>query len=285
MIHRITHGKYSLKERFPALGFVPCPGHPGTAETVAATVARTAKALEDICHVLDGTGRGAWTGQAAEAFREKFDNDFKPKMKDAKKSFVKAARALTHWAEDMPNWQDEALKLEAKAQFQKDKAGHATHELGKIPVANPFDTPKSNSERKDQEKAENKRKHWGSVRDSANTELVNIRRAAETLARNYNDAGERVANQLDKAMDIAPDEPGLWDKIGDVVKTVGQALGALSEIQIDSINAVFDDAVDWIKDHAYAIGAIGDVFSTVSAMLGVLGLGLVACRRFSLPLR
>ncbi|WP_436737391.1 WXG100 family type VII secretion target [Streptomyces sp. BBFR102] len=86
-------------DAFPALGFVPCPGDHTTAEDVARTVRRTAKALNEICQVLDGTGVGAWEGKTAEAFREKFDDEFRPRMDEARDSFGSAATALKKHAD------------------------------------------------------------------------------------------------------------------------------------------------------------------------------------------
>ncbi|MEV7842327.1 hypothetical protein AB0O77_34790, partial [Streptomyces albidoflavus] len=70
----------ALDTKFPAIGFAPCPGDLRTAERVAKIVRKTARALSDIAHVLNGTGRGEWRGKAAEAFREQFDEDFRPKV-------------------------------------------------------------------------------------------------------------------------------------------------------------------------------------------------------------
>ncbi|WP_259332853.1 hypothetical protein [Streptomyces anthocyanicus] len=49
------------------------------ADDVAKTVRRTAKALVEISEVLHGTGVGDWKGKAAEVFREKFDDEFRPR--------------------------------------------------------------------------------------------------------------------------------------------------------------------------------------------------------------
>ncbi|MFJ6833879.1 hypothetical protein [Streptomyces sp. NPDC091209] len=67
-----------LKDRFPAVGFVPCPGEPDTAKHVVGIVQRTAKALTEISDVLRGTGEGDWKGRHADAFRAQFDDDFLP---------------------------------------------------------------------------------------------------------------------------------------------------------------------------------------------------------------
>lgn len=102
-------------EDFPALGFVPCPGDHVVADSVAKTVRRTAKALVEICHVLHGTGVGDWEGKAAKAFRETFDDEFRPRMDDARDSFRGAASALEDWADYMERKQRAAVKLEAEA--------------------------------------------------------------------------------------------------------------------------------------------------------------------------
>ncbi|MFE1035016.1 putative T7SS-secreted protein [Streptomyces sp. NPDC058807] len=63
-----------MKDRFPALEFVPCPGDPQTSKHVANIVQRTAKALDEISDALHGTDEADWKGRHANAFREQFDD-------------------------------------------------------------------------------------------------------------------------------------------------------------------------------------------------------------------
>ncbi|MGW4922579.1 WXG100 family type VII secretion target [Streptomyces parvulus] len=126
-----------LKDRFPALEFVPCPGDPQTAKHVANIVQRTARALDEIADALHGRDDADWKGRHADAFREQFDDDFRPKVDKAKRSFGKAAGALTTWADEMPVWQRKAEVLEEKAQDTKDALRAAKDELSDLPPRAP----------------------------------------------------------------------------------------------------------------------------------------------------
>ncbi|MEU4932755.1 WXG100 family type VII secretion target [Streptomyces yokosukanensis] len=119
-------------EDFPGLGFVPCPGDATTADDVAKTVRRTAKALDEICQVLHGTGAGDWRGKAAEAFREKFDDEFRPRMDDARDSFQDAATALEDWAGYMERKRKDAVRLEAQAAEANEQQGKAYDKANKL---------------------------------------------------------------------------------------------------------------------------------------------------------
>jgi uncharacterized protein YukE len=119
--------------RFPAIGFCPCPGNQKDATQVAEIVRRTARALRDIAHVLNGTGRGDWKGKTAEAFRERFQDDFRPKVNDARDSFSDAAQALEDWATYMRERQAYAERLESQAQDAKDKVAGLQRELDRMP--------------------------------------------------------------------------------------------------------------------------------------------------------
>ncbi|MFJ3710780.1 hypothetical protein [Streptomyces sp. NPDC090053] len=274
-----------LLGRFPALGFVPCPGDAPEAKNITVIVTRTAKALDGISNVLHGTGDGDWQGKHAEAFREQFDDDFRPKIDAAKKSFRKAAAALRDWSDGMPEWQNKATLLESRAQDARDRHDSLKRKLaGLPPKPTPFDSPKDDTEALKRERIEKDRSSTELAASTAEAELEKIRAQARKLASDYILEGQSVARRLDKAMDIAPNEPGALHKLGNALKDIGRALGKIDDAVLDAIDTGVAAAVKWLSEHANAIAALGDVFATVSAALGAISLVLLACSSAFPPL-
>lgn len=274
-----------LKDRFPALEFVPCPGDPRASKHVANIVQRTAEALDEISDALHGTDDADWKGRHADAFREQFDDDFRPKVDKAKRSFGKAARALTTWADEMPAWQRKAEALEKQAQDAMDALRAARGKLSGLPPKPLLDLPpKDEAEAREQEKTEKDRSAAQLAASTAESDLDRIRAQARKLATDYDLEGRIVARRLDKAMNIAPNEPGVLDKIGDTLADIGKALGELDDIVAEAVSAAVAEAVEWLKEHAYAIAALGDVLATVSAALGAISLVMLGLSVFFPPL-
>ncbi|MCF2434507.1 hypothetical protein LV779_05590 [Streptomyces thinghirensis] len=85
-------------------------------------------------------------------------------------------------------------------------------------------------------------------------------------------------------MNIAPNEPGVLDKLGDTIVDIGKALGKLDDLVAEVVSAAVADAVKWLAEHAYAIAALGDVLATVSAALGAISLVMLGLSVFFPPL-
>jgi hypothetical protein len=274
-----------LKDQFPAIEFVPCPGEPHTAKHVAGIVQRTAKALDEISDVLHGTGEGDWKGRHAEEFRKQFDDDFRPKIDKAKRSFSKAAKALTDWADAMPEWQRKAESLESQAQDAKDALHGAKEKLSGLPPKPLLDLPpKDDGEARKREKTEKDRSSAELAASTAQSDLDRIRAQARKLASDYDLEGQAVARRLNKAMAIAPNEPGLMDKLGNALVDIGKALGAIDDVISDAVSAAVADAVKWLAEHANSIAALGDVLASVSAALGAISLVILLVAPVTGPL-
>ncbi|WBB59108.1 hypothetical protein O7599_26410 [Streptomyces sp. WMMC500] len=268
---------------FSSLGFMPCPGDLRGAENVAGVVRRTARALSEISHVLHGTGPGDWKGKAAEAFREKFEDDFRPKMDEARDSFGMAATALEGWAEYMRVQQATARRLEREAEDAERELSKA---LRKLDSATDDDEPSDSGspdryrqastagDKPDRAREEEQRREAQGAVDDASVRLEDVRRRARSLADDYRAEGHAVANRLRGAMEIAPDEPGLFDKIGDTISDLSGSFGEYLETVTEGIAKLADDVVQWVEDHAANIAAVGDVFAAVSAVFGAISTAL-----------
>jgi len=259
-------------EDFPGLGFVPCPGDRAVADDVARTVRRTAKALVEICQVLHGTGAGDWKGKAAEAFREKFDDEFRPRMDDARDSFCDAATALEDWAAYMENKQADAVQLEAQAAEAKQQLGSAHGKADKLKHAD--DDMKNTKSHRDKAQDANR------AVNAKQAELEELRRRGHRMAHNYREYGRDIADRLKNAMDIAPNEPGMWDKLGDAIEGLGKALADLP----GQVGDLLADVGDWIKAHADWITVAASVVGVIAIFcpaLAPLAIGLSAVALFA----
>ncbi|MFC7884357.1 putative T7SS-secreted protein [Streptomyces sp. NPDC057376] len=146
------------------------------ADDVAKTVRRTAKALDEISQVLHGTGVGDWKGKAAEVFREKFDDEFRPRMDDARDSFRDAATILEDWAAHMEAKQADAVRLEARAAEVDEQLSKARATADKLKNAD--DSKKDTQDHKD------KVQDAGREANARNLELEEIRRQGRKMSGN-----------------------------------------------------------------------------------------------------
>ncbi|MFJ7969203.1 enoyl-CoA hydratase/isomerase family protein [Streptomyces sp. NPDC096324] len=170
---------------------------------------------------------GAWKGKTALAFTEYIGNDVTPLIRKSHDSFDKASHALHRWAGELKEFQDEADRLEKSA--------------GEVLEA--------------REKADQKADGKGSEEFGKASSAVNeVTNKVHDLEDRYRKAAGLIGKDLDKAADIAPDEPGFWDKLGHGIADTWDATG------------------QWIKDHADLIAFIGDLLSDLTAILGLLAI-------------
>ncbi len=105
-----------MSDSYPNLGFDPCPGDLGAAESVAQTM-REVATLSSGTHTAMtaiNTSSGIWVGRAADAFSEAFD-EVPPYLQRAVNAIDAAARALQHWVYDLDRFQQTARRLEEEA--------------------------------------------------------------------------------------------------------------------------------------------------------------------------
>ncbi|GAA2122304.1 hypothetical protein [Streptomyces synnematoformans] len=258
------------KARFPALGFDPCPGDRRSAEWVAGVVRRAARSLDEISQVLNGRGDGEWRGKAAKEFRRQFNDDFRPKIDKARESFARSAKALEDWAEYMPPKQARAREYEEQAQAAKERAENAKSNLAGLPPEPSWRAlPKNDREEREAKEQEEARSEAEKAVSRTESALEAIRDDAKILAEKYRTEGEAIADRLKRAMDIAPNEPGLFDKIGSAVAGLDEALGA-------ALGSALDDLKKFLKEHAWVFKMIGDIAGVFAAVVGLVSLAFPA---------
>ena len=211
----------------PSIGWDPTPGDVEDTRDFAKRLGRLASELGTALGELERIECGAWKGKTAVAFTEYIGEDVTPLIRKSHESFDKASRALHRWAGELQDFQDETdrldksakEKLDAKSDAEGKAGGDGSDELGK-----------------------------------ASGEVDGVIRKVHELEERYRRAAGHISRELDKAADIAPDEPGFWDKLGTGIADAWGATG------------------DWLKEHADLIKEIGDVLSLVSSALGVLAI-------------
>ncbi|MGW6026446.1 putative T7SS-secreted protein [Streptomyces sp. NPDC055099] len=224
---------------FPTIGFIPCPGDHTALTDVVDLVKHTTDSLAEIKLVLEGAAKGDWRGKAATGFRELLADDFRPKVVKAHESFDLARRALDDWADYMKVHQRTAEKLETEALEAEQTAKKQK------------DSKKEGAQEKAEKKAEG----------DAGDPVEAVRTRARTLHSQYNEKGGEIADRLKRAGEIAPNEPGMWDKftdaIGDALKTIAWAV---------------TNPMDALKALAPLLKVIGDIAGFLSPILGLLAM-------------
>lgn len=212
---------------FPHIGWDPTPGDVTDTRELAKRLGGLAGELGTAVRELERIECGAWKGKTAIAFTEYIGEDVTPLIRKSHESFDKASRALHRWAGELQDFQDEADRLEKLAGEKLSAQDKAKAEAG--------------SEGSDE---------LGEASSAVN-EVIN---KVHDLEERYRQAARQIGKELDKAADIAPDEPGFWDKLGKGIADAWNATG------------------DWLKEHADLIKMVGDVLSDVTAVLGMLAI-------------
>lgn len=207
----------------PNIGWDPTPGDVEQTRALSKQIGGLASELGTALRELEQIECGAWKGEAAIAFSDHVAHDVTPLIKKSHESFDKASRALHRWAGELQHYQDETDRLEKEA-------GKKLDHLADV-------------------KAKDDGKGSKDVGD-ASTAVDDVINKVRDLETRYAQAAANISRELDKAGDVAPDEPGLFDKI----------LGGVK------------GAVDWVKDHADVIALIGDLLSDLTGILGFLAI-------------
>jgi len=216
---------------FPHIGWDPTPGDVEQTRELAKRIGGLASELGTAVRELERIECGAWKGKTAIAFSEHISTDVTPLIKKSHESFDKASRALHRWAGELADFQDEADRLEKEAGEKLDA--------------------KAKVKTKADEKGDGK---GSDELGKASGEVDAVIGKVHDLEDRYKKAAAHIGKDLDKAGDIAPDEPGFWDKLGHGIADAWDATG------------------DWFKEHADLIKTIGDVLSLASGVLGMLAI-------------
>lgn len=236
------------------LGFDPAPGDPDRGQEMVRKLRQATNALSEMEDALSGTGNNEWEGHAATAFYGLVDDDLKPRVRDAHQSFSTASRALDRWLIDLEGYKGRADKLEIEAEVARRNLSSAQTSLAGLGEA-PKDDPGALNVFEKQ-----KATHGDSVTDQQGV-LDDVIRRARSLAGEASISATTTAGALKTAMDVAPDEPGLFDKIGDALEGIGEFLGDV----IEFVKENWRDLLHQLVSICATILAIASIFFPVLA--------------------
>ncbi|MER6016328.1 hypothetical protein [Streptomyces bluensis] len=197
-------------------------------------MAAAATALENTHRQLTKlTGESSyWEGDAAEKFREALDGDLPKYIKDAASSLRTAAAQLHKWDGHLTSNRELAKKYDADAAEKKataDKAKNAYDQAAQHPDLKLAGQTFPSQEEADAatarlRSAERAMNEAGTALTKANNEYDSLNRKIKELETGHADDAEIVAKALEGSAKKAPDEPGFWDKVGDILLSVGEFL-------------------------------------------------------------
>jgi len=214
---------------YDALGFDPAPGDTSRGQELARRLRSATRALEQMDAVVSGTGDQQWQGQAAEAFGDLVASDLKPRVHEAYLSFSEAASALDTWLEDLKVFQSRAAGLEQEAREARAALAAAQADadgLGDGP--DDADDPEAAADH-----AEKRSAAQGLVQSRSGV-LQEIIGRANLLAEEATNSASYTAGKLQKAGKVAPDKPGLWDRLSNALEDLGDLLGDIVEFVKDN---------------------------------------------------
>lgn len=248
---------------FEALGFDPAPGQLGNIERLVTQYTAVSQALHDAHAALTtiGSSDGIWQGQAAEAFRGTV-GELPGYLDKAHRSLGDAGRALQRWQADLTSMQHTAAQLEARAtQAQQElQRAESNPDLNLAGQHFPDDASlQAAQQRLDAATSELR---------TAQQELEVIREQARRLAQQHADLADQVAEELNRARDIAPEEPGFFERLGE---TLGRALDEAVEAIRETLEHLAQQAWQVVEDNANLIAAVSDVLADLSAITGLAG--------------
>lgn len=247
---------------YPNIGWNPVPGIPTEVTKLQQKVAAAATALENTHRQLTKlTGESSyWEGDAAEKFRESIDGDLTKYIKDAASSLRSAATQLHKWDGHLTSNRELAKKYDAAAAEKKaaaDKAKNGYDQAAQHPDLKLANQTFPSQEEADAatarlRSAERELNEASTALTKANNEYDSLNRKVKELETEHTDEAEIIAKALDGSTRKAPDEPGFWDKVGDVLTSVGE----------------------FLLEHAGTIGAIAGLLALFPTPLAPLFAGI-----------
>lgn len=241
---------------YPALGFDPAPGIVDRVQGMADNLATVAKELGEAHASLTSVGQAdsIWEGQASRAFHSKV-GELPGYLDKAHRSLGDAATVLRGWVDDLSSLQRTAVEYEVQAERALQTVETAR--------GNP-DLRLAGQQLGTDEALRDAQSRFDAAKSrlaNAKGELEEIKQAAKRLFEQHQELADRVAEALRKAKDEAPEEPGFFDRIGEMLGDV-----------VEGIKNLAGDVWNFVKEHADVIAKIGDVLSVIGNVLGVVAI-------------
>lgn len=248
---------------FPNLGFDPAPGDMRSVSASSRQYSTIAERLRSAQEAIDAIvkQRGIWEGEASEAFARRVGE--LPKYLDkAATSMTKAAGALAEWTDSLDTMQQSAKDLEHQARKAKRQLQEAKNNPAFDLVDQSFTDPEAL--RSAQTAINNAATHL----DNATNRLDAIITSARRIRKQHAELAERVAAMLNRAREMAPEEPGL---LGKVFSDIGDMVTDFANTMIDAGREIFQAINDFVEDNANLIGEISTVVGDIGTIIGTIG--------------
>jgi uncharacterized protein YoxC len=245
---------------YPALGFDPAPGDPGSVSSLAnnfSTVAQHLGSARDALNTV-GESHSIWQGDAANNFRGQV-GQLPDYLNKANASLGDAAKTLEGWSSDLTTMQAKAGQYETQAEQALQKLQQAQSNPNLKLAGQQFNSAQA------LQQAQSELDSAEQALSSAQGELNAIREDAQQLLAQHESLAKQVADALRKAKDEAPEEPGLLDRLGDALNSL-----------MGDVSSLANKVWQWTKDHAADIAEVGNLLSKISAVLGVIALATAA---------
>ncbi|MGW3139399.1 WXG100 family type VII secretion target [Streptomyces sp. NPDC001139] len=219
---------------YPNIGWNPVPGVPVEVTKLRQKVAAAATALENTHRQLTRlTGESSyWEGDAADAFRDSLDGDLQRYIKDAASSLRNAATELHKWDGHLTAHRELAKKYDADAADKKaavSKAKASYDQAARQPDLKLAGQTFPSQEEADAatarlRSAEHEMREASAALTKANEEYASLDAKVKELETEHIASAEAIARALEGSAKKAPEEPGFWNEVGDVLNSVGDFL-------------------------------------------------------------
>lgn len=223
---------------FPALGFDPAPGDPGSLSSAAEGVTGAGTVFGSASANVTRLNSSGWTGDAADAFRGQLA-DLPRDLDLAARSHRTAARALTDYGTGLTARQRRATELETRAAALRQQESTAVAEVNRLAARTaPSGSPEYTALKNQYDTARSRATSIGS-------DLQDVIAEARRLHTEHRSAADQADRAIRSAAEAPYEEPGWLSRAWSSVK-------------------------GWISAHADTLRSISSVLKAVSAVLGVL---------------
>jgi len=248
---------------YPHLGFNPAPGVPGDVEALEKVVTTATNSMKESGQLLDqlrDSDSGVWVGDAADAFRQHFNDKLVTDLQHAQQSLTEAGTTIQNWYKDLVGFKQTAQNLDQEAAAAREALQNAQAQVEQA-KSNPnlnlineiFTDPQALQQAQSAlDQAESAVNDANAAEQQAQDDLDSILKRARQLQQEVDSAARNYASQLENSTKgPAPHKPGWFSSM---MHDIGRAFSAVG---------------NWVEQHA---NAIHSVLSTISAIAGLVAL-------------